>query len=265
MGGFQYQEEPKAKQNVDSSANEKQSKVTTFSHVQKCENKNTNGNQQCIIEMATSGRVIINNSNSLITNLKAKDAVNNLKTKFNIALIPLSILTGILTFIVAFPKSILDNHILKVDTVESPPFLWWWLLSLTLTIIVWVISLFYRKKIEQKLSNLNLESEQKKLFDSFTKDLRNPSFSKDDFTTHISERLKGSGKFKKRINEFFISIVTIMDISQDISNLIINKAINKEIIVVVNKKSLLDLYEITTELPRQPLALLPSFPSQDEK
>ena len=210
--------------------------------------------QQHVVEMLAGGRVIINNSlvaeqTFLQQNItsKTKDAINNLKTKFNIILIPLSIFTGILTFILAFPNTILENVILKkIDVIiifiNSDIFIWLWFSLFTINIIVWCISFFSKEKMKKKLSELTLESKQNELFNSFINSGNHNLFSKDNFTKYISRQLKGIGIFKKIINKFLISIVTIMDISQDISNLIINKAITKEIIVVVNNNCLFDLY-----------------------
>jgi len=262
MGSYQVREEPKEDKKVDTSDKKEQSEEKAK------EIKIDAQRQQHIVEMAAGGRVIINNSlvaeqTFLQQNItsKTKDAINNLKTKFNITLIPLSIFTGIFTFILAFPNTILENSILKkidviIKFINSDFFIWLWLSLFIISIVVWCISFFSKEKMKKKLSELTLESKQNELFNSFINSGNHNLFSKDNFTKYISGQLKGIGIFKKIINKFLISIVTIMDISQDISNLIVNKAIKKEIIVVVNTNCLFDLY-LVKEWRQMPASLPP--------
>ena len=281
MGGFQYQEKPKAKRNVNSLAQKEQSEkeeCKQFSNLSeyKYQKNKITAEQHNSVEKTVNGSVIINNSNSLVaeqvTDLvnislqqsvksKIKDATNNLKTKLYIPRILLFSLTGILTLIFAFPNTILENPILQkpnmsfiIEFINGDVFPWLWFSSLIVTVIVWCILFFYKEKMKQKLSKLTLESKQNAIFDIFINSGIH-RFSKDNFTECILGQLKDILKFKKIINRFLISIVAIEDISQDISDLIINKAINKEIIDVVDTNSLSDLYEVKE--PRQ--ACLPLY------
>jgi len=249
---FRYKE--KQESNIADKGQPKKEEYCLYSSQHKhYKQHNMNANS---VHIATdgSGGVIINNSNSLVAEQvtdislqqnvrsKTKDAINNLKTKLYIPPILLFSLSGIFTLIFAFHKALLDNHIL----VEGLLFFLLWLLLLIIPIIVWCILFFcYKEKMEQKLSEFTLEPKQNDLFEKFIDNLENNCFRKDDFTkyisTEISQQLSNIGKFKK-INEFLVSIATIEDISQDISNLIINKAINKEIIVAVNTDFLFDCY-----------------------
>jgi len=253
---YQYQEKPKAKK-VHCSAQKEQSEEETdekcyCQHEQEHTKNSIKYKQKNSVKMDKDGNVIINNLNSLVaeqvTDLvnisiqqNVKQKINNLKTKLYIPkIISLSIITGILSFIIAFPETILENPVLKkinciIDFIENPNFIWWWLLSFIITMILWCILFFYEGKKRKKLSILTLESEQNLLFKGFTESVEDNRFFKDDLTRYIS----------KQLNNFMIDTVTIMDISQDISNLIINKAIDKGIIeVATNTDSLSDEYVI---------------------
>ena len=237
----------KCKKKATNPVSEKQSEKEYKHQCEQCE-INRMSIKSSVKIAKRGGSIIINNSNSLVAEQVA-NLVKNSKTRLYIPQILLFSLTGILTFIVGFYKTILDilQHpiqkdiclIVKItDFIQDKAFLIpiLWLLLCIITIILWCISAYCKKKWSKKLSKLlTFESKQNYLFYKFIISLgKYYCFQKDDFTKHISEELKG-----------MISVVTINDISQDISNLIINKAINKEFIVADNANFLFDCYIVT--------------------
>lgn len=186
-------------------------------------------------------------NNFLEQNLETKInfAISNFRSKLFIPKISLTTITIIVSFFFLFPNQIKENPVLskRID-LESDLFLYLWLILLIYSGFFWFMSFINEEKAKAKLEQIKIDSNQNNLFEDFIANKN--QFTKDELTNYIYSKVSGKKGFHSGIltTQLFTSNVISIDIVQNISEIIINRALNNNVISKVKKNSLRECYEI---------------------
>ena len=173
-------------------------------------------------------------------------SISNLHSRGLFPKISLSAISAIVTFFFLFPNQIKDNPILEnyID-IKSPTLLFIWICLLLYTSILWFLIFKKEEGAKQLLSNLKVESVQNKIFKKFIEPNQNEYFSKDDLTHYIHDYHRSHIRRRPLFIQFYTSnnIVT-GEIAQDISEIIINRALKNEVINKVDTQDLSEIFQL---------------------
>ena len=193
------------------------------------------------------------------------DKINSsIKTYNSIHLFPkitTTAVTGIISFLWLFPKTISEHEILStIINTSSKGFTFFWIGSLIITGYIWLILKYFERRDASIKRTLNLESTQNMLFNEFIRhqlydekviDKGFLQFRKEDLIEFISGfdlRRREYHYKKRRITsplEMFMGSRNIdVELNQSLTDLIINKSVSKGLISVDSTKSLSDIYTL---------------------
>lgn len=174
----------------------------------------------------------------------------NIKNTFKGFKISNSVFSTILGIIFLFPEKVTNNPILKnAILITDREFVFLWIFMIYITIIVWTCLFMIEKRTFRILSKLSSESYQNSLFNEFLSKINSQkknSFLKDDFKSFIINK---SHSFKNDFKNFTITKSHFLYYIEDetygkLTEIIINRAIEKKIIKEVNDMSMDMTYTI---------------------
>ncbi len=202
--------------------------------------------------------------NYLILENKVQSSIKLYRSKHLFPKISTSILALVMTTIWLFPKSAIEHPVLKhYLTPDTAIFGILWLFSLFVCAITWLIVKVIEKRDEELKKGLTLDTNLNKLFTRFTEYRYYGKiedgyfyFNKDELIEFIIEydfkrnriRIK---KFKKLIwdlySEFIMRLIPLdrvieLDLAQTISDVIIDKGLQKKVIEKVDSFSINDTF-----------------------
>jgi hypothetical protein len=158
--------------------------------------------------------------------------------------ITFTVMSAILTFLIAFPGSIKNNPTLaKLINPQSPSFAEIWLLLVGSTGLFWILVYLREERAKKILSQLKLESTQYSLFINFLRKDSSLQFYKDELTTYIYNRYN---KRKPLFSIFFTEVVS-QELAQEISTLILNRSCENNFLIRLDVAALDDFYELSEE------------------
>jgi hypothetical protein len=188
-----------------------------------------------------------NNEPSLDTKLDTNinTAVSNYKSSLHLPKISITALTGILTFLFAFPGQIKENPTLSrfIDPT-SQIFGMIWISLLFYTAVFWLMTSMNEEKTKRRMESLKLDSTQNSIFEDFKSSLSNNFFTKDQLTNFILELNNGRSSINSLM--FIVKQVITASVAQNLAEIIISRAKKKSIIETNNTMSLSDGFKITT-------------------
>lgn len=194
----------------------------------------------------------------IVKELTIKTQINSTQYQFNDAIddfykerkeallfpkISLSAITAILTFLWLFPKTVEDHPVLKkYITFENETSTTIWIVLLFYTIIFWILISRKEQKDKSIAKKLKTEKTQNKLLTEFKESYDTIQFAKSELIEFINNR------FGIRHSPFAIIFIGNSGIDQEttenLANLIIEKAKSRELIIEIsNTKTLDDIYE----------------------
>jgi cbb3-type cytochrome oxidase subunit 3 len=168
-----------------------------------------------------------------------------------------SIITGILSMLWFFPKSISEHEVLsRYIDVKSIKFTLTWALAIILTCCIWLILNMLERKETDRRNNLKLESIQNKLFDDFLRYMIHEKpresdmieFTKENFINFIrgfdkkTHRLSPRQVLFNRIRILLGNSKIDIGLAQDLSEIILNRMQTKEIIKIISQKTISDIF-----------------------
>lgn len=200
---------------------------------------------QILIEKQNKAKIMEQNLKSYNNSMKSScdKVIARYKLRYNIPKITSSGVLGILTFVLAFPKSI-ENNIFFKDLLLEPNVKFSialiWVYILVITVLLWYIALRKENRFKEFVDYLSMEGVQNNLFSNFIKDkLQDKSrFTKEDFVVYAMNEISYRKRFKG------INSMEFHDIFYNIAGIIFAKAEDKEIIEQINTKSLIDEYVV---------------------
>ncbi|MDU7817285.1 MAG: hypothetical protein E7J58_11560 [Bacillota bacterium] len=200
---------------------------------------------QILIEKQNKAKIMEQNLRSYNNSMKSScdKVIARYKLRYNIPKITSSGVLGILTFVLAFPKSI-ENNIFFKDLLLEPNVKFSialiWVYILVITVLLWYIAWRKENRLKEFVDYLSMEGVQNNLFSNFIKDkLQDKSrFTKEDFVVYAMNEISYRKRFKG------INSMEFHDIFYNIAGIIFAKAEDKEIIEQINTKSLIDEYVV---------------------
>jgi hypothetical protein len=166
-------------------------------------------------------------------------AVDHYKSPFKVPKISLSAVTGIITFLVAFPTQIQEHPLLnKLVDSNNSIFVTIWLGLLIYTGFFWLLSYRDEERAKRQLMTLKIDSFQNQLFNEFIHNVTS-SFTKD----HLTEFVYQKSQIRSSIPLFKNEAVT-MEIAQNISEIILSKAEAKGIIHKIETTDMSDTFMV---------------------
>lgn len=178
--------------------------------------------------------------------IRNKDFKNKIKTP-RITSISITVLLGALW---TFPDQISSHPVLsKYIDVTSNKFLSMWLCLALCTIAIWVFTKRQNRYLHKQLRALESESYQNYLFRQFVHTIGyNTVFSKDDFIRLLVKREHEDRKIRLRLILRGYYPITIInhEIANTLSEIIIPKALNKNVIRRVDSRLLTDYYTVNS-------------------
>lgn len=200
---------------------------------------------QILIEKQNKAKIMEQNLKSYNNSMKSScdKVIARYKLRYNIPKITSSGVLGILTFVLAFPKSI-ENNIFFKDLLLEPNVKFSialiWVYILVITVLLWYIAWRKENRLKEFVDYLSMEGVQNNLFSNFIKDkLQDKSrFTKEDFVVYAMNEISYRKRFKG------INSMEFHDIFYNIAGIIFAKAEDKEIIEQINTKSLIDEYVV---------------------
>ncbi|XZI40744.1 hypothetical protein ACSXEN_08385 [Clostridium perfringens] len=200
---------------------------------------------QILIEKQNKAKIMEQNLKSYNNSMKSScdKVIARYKLRYNIPKITSSGVLGILTFVLAFPKSI-ENNIFFKDLLLEPNVKFSialiWVYILVITVLLWYIAWRKENRFKEFVDYLSMEGVQNNLFSNFIKDkLQDKSrFTKEDFVVYAMNEISYRKRFKG------INSMEFHDIFYNIAGIIFAKAEDKEIIEQINTKSLIDEYVV---------------------
>lgn len=192
-----------------------------------------------------------------ILTTKIETSIKNYSSTHLFPKITSSIITGFLSLIWLFPKSITEHIILRryID-VESPLFSAVWFVGILLTGQLWFMLNTLERKDKDRKNSLKLEAVQNMLFDKFIKFRYEKyreevviQFTKEDFINFIRnfnlrfeeyqpERRNSSSHFRI----FFTDSRIDMGLAQELSEIVLNRMKAKELVRVITQKTISDIF-----------------------
>ena len=168
-----------------------------------------------------------------------------------------SVIAGVLSILWLFPKSISEHEILsRYIDIKSTGFTLTWAFALIFTCYIWLILNMLERKETNRRNSLKLESVQNRLFDNFIRDMihEKPSesemieFTKEDFMDYLRDFDKKTQRLNPRI-ALSNPIRTLLGnskidigLAQDLTEIILNRMQTKEIIKIISKKTISDIF-----------------------
>ena len=157
--------------------------------------------------------------------------------------ITLTVISAILTFLIAFPGSIKNNPTLaKVLNPQSTGFAEIWLLLVGGTVLFWILVYLREERAKRILSLLKLESTQHRLFVNFLRGDSHLQFYKAELTMYIYRRYN---RRKPLFFTIFFAEVVTQELAQEISTLILNRSCENNFVTRLDVPVLDDFYELS--------------------
>jgi len=185
--------------------------------------------------------------NTLNTNIA--NSISRYHSRFILPKITLTGATSILSFLLLFPKQISENPLLShyIDPTHSF-FAIIWLVALIYCSAFWIFVFNSEEKAKRILSNLKVEYNQNEIFQEFLylqqalehKEIRKDELIRFIYKYYRSERISILYLLFKISN----SEIVTMEVAQNITDLIIQRAIKNGILSKVTNYSLSETYKI---------------------
>lgn len=192
-----------------------------------------------------------NNYRQALTN-KIDINISSFKLRFRWPKITTTAITGFLTLMWTFPSSISEHPILKnYINVESMQFFYVWIVSIIITIELWLLLRIKEVQHNELMKKLENEVYQNRLFEEFIRyqNERDSHFTKNDFVNFITidklfayrNSLDKKLLFLKRKHKQNIEF----DVAFGLANVVFERAESNLIIEKIKLKSLTEKYKLS--------------------
>lgn len=195
-----------------------------------------------------------NKQNTLEQSLEFKisHSIKNYRSVFFFPKISLTAITAIVTFLFLFPNQIIDHPTLStyIDPTNGL-FAGAWLMLFSFSVFLWIIAYLNEESSKRKLSSLNVDSYQNRIFDDFLhlESERENEFTKEGLSHFIYSIGKGRREYRGHLRNNMKLLplgreIITMEIAQSVAEIIIIRAEKNRVIRKVTYPTLNDTYEI---------------------
>lgn len=178
------------------------------------------------------------------------DRIIRIKSKNKVPNISLTLLNSVIGFIFLFPENFKNHPIIGVYLENNwEEFTQLWTCLLLISLYIFIILIFIQNKSIKIMNLLKSEQYQDYIFDLFIETLDNQdvSFDKDTICRFIHSDIK----YRRHHNSIILRLMNITTIDSDIlyevSDVLIKKALNKNIIYTVKTNTIKDKYKLKKE------------------
>lgn len=186
--------------------------------------------------------------------------IKSIKDSSTVPKVSSAVVTTILSFLWLFPSTIAEHPILsKYLTTDNLAFTFIWFYSIVFSGIYWLTAKTREDKIDSAIKRLNLESVQNRLFESFIeleiyskKDIKIFRFTKENFIEYLTDIDMMTleyhpGRLRSSLADILWFIPTRrrnvnLELSQVLADIIIDRALGRELIKIEKGKRLSDTY-----------------------